>query len=194
VFVRRPGTTAPADDEDLQRLAARAEVPRPDLTVALDWNLGRSGNYVGVVVRNGTTAQPALLRQVGFTVGGTCELTDTDPTGSEVKITAFAKFPILNNPGEISPGQQLTFRLGLDKSIPSLWDENTDLAPYVYFDDGHWSTGEPQKLIQLLQFHGWSNNPEADHMLTSIVLHCIDPPQFKGQVIRSDLTQMVTQS
>ncbi len=189
VFVRRPGTTVPADDADLQRLAARAEVPRPELTVALDWNLGHSGNYIGVVVRNGRTAQPALLQQVGFTVGGTCELTDKDPSGNEVKITAFAEFPIVTDPGEVLPGQELSFRLGLDKSIPFLWDENTDLAPYAVFDDGHWLTAEPQKLIGLLQFHGWSNNPEADPMLTSIVLHCIDPPEFNGQVIRSDLRQ-----
>jgi hypothetical protein len=58
VYVRRPGTTVAADAGDMARLNARASVPRPDLAIAVDWNLGSRGNYVGVSVHNGPTGSP----------------------------------------------------------------------------------------------------------------------------------------
>jgi hypothetical protein len=191
VFVRRPGTTAAANDGDLRRLEERARVPRPRLTVAVDWNLGQSGNYVGVSVRNGATGHRAVLREVGFTLGGTCETARIEGVryheGDPEKTYAYAWLPIEQDDCVIERGELLHFRIPLGRA-PFFWDEETELYPYIYYDDHHWLVGEPSPLGQLLSAHGWMGDDTAEHMFRYLRLDYVWPPSVVGLRGRFDLT------
>jgi hypothetical protein len=186
VFVRRPGTTVPADDQDLERLEARAQAPRSGLSVSVDWNLGSRGNYVGVRVNNAATALPAILHEVGFAMPGICTAQDPSvPNAPEIH--AYATLPILEDDREVRPGESLPFRVPLEHAAPFSWDSETEVYPYAYFDDGRWVHGEPSHIVRLLEANGWSNNADAEPMFPTLCLDYIWPAEVKGQRARFDL-------
>ena len=189
VFVRRAGTTVPADADDIQRLEARAQAPRPGVSVVTEWNLGRQGRYVGVGVSNEVGALPALLHDVGFAMPGIVTAQNPSAPGAP-EGQAYARLPLFEGRREIPPGESLSFRVSVDRSAPVLWDADTDFFPYAYFDGRRWVHGEPSKIIRNLQTNGWRNDPNARPMFDTLVLDYISPEEAKGQRARVDLAKV----
>jgi hypothetical protein len=191
VFVRRPGTTVAADGTDLARLRARAESPTPRLAVALDWNLGRRGDYVGVKVSNGPTGASATIREVGFTQGGAFSLDALDDHGAPAQpprsALAYGALPISEVPTPIAPAEHRLFRIPMGR-LPFCWDESTQVFPYLYYDEGHWLVGKSSPLAWHLAHNGWRDDPQAPPMFTELVLDLVWPPEEAGMRSRFDLT------
>jgi hypothetical protein len=183
--------TVAADAADLARLEARADVPRPRLEVAVDWNLGQSGNYVAVNVFNGPGGRTATLREVGFTMEPACNLSQLPggaySAGEPVEALAYAALPIAEGEREITPGQLLPFRVPL-AGLPWLWDEETDIYPYAYFDEGKWLVGKPSRLVGLLVSNGWVEEENAPPMFSTMLMDYVWPEGVSGLRGRFDLT------
>jgi hypothetical protein len=190
VFVRRPGMTIAASTEQLAQLEARARVPRPRLRLATDWNIGARGNYVAVNVANAADGRDAVLREVGFTMAGTCKV-DQLPEGNYApaepeEALAYAALPISEGEHTIRPGQILRFRVPLGR-LPWMWDSETDVYPYVYFDEGRWLVGQPSRLAGLLLGHGWTEDAAASPMFTMMIMDYVWPESVSGLRSRFDL-------
>lgn len=190
VFVRQPGVSRPADEDQLRRLQERANVPRPRLTVVNDWNLGTKGDYVAVNVTNGIDGRRAVLHEVGFTIAGTCEISQL-PDGIYAPATpedarAYASLPIHEEDCTIEPGQTLTFQVPLGRP-PFFWDAETQIYPYAYFDQGHWLVGEPAPLVGQLLGHGWMVPEAAPPMFSVMTMNYVAPPSVSGLRARFDL-------
>ena len=196
VFVRRPGTTLPANEADLERLRARANVPRPRLTVAVNWNLGRSGNYIEVTVGNGVAGHRAITREVGFTLAGTVETAQIEGLdhheAEPEKALAYASLPISQEDCIIEPGEVRRFRVPLGRA-PFFWDEEIKLYPYVYYDDHRWLVGESSPLGYLLSSHGWTSDETEDPMFRDMRLNYVWPPSVEGLKASFDLTRALPQ-
>jgi hypothetical protein len=189
VFVRRAGTTVPADADDIHRLEARAQALKPGVSVSVEWNLGRKGNYVGVRVSNERGAMPALLHDVGFAMPGIITSQDPSVPGTPGR-QAYARLPLFEGRREITPGGSLSFRVSADRSAPVLWDADTDFFPYAYFDSKRWVHGEPSKIMRNLQINGWRNEPNAVPMFDTLVLDYISPEEVIGQHARVDMAEV----
>ncbi|MGN6558317.1 MAG: hypothetical protein ACTHLH_09950 [Solirubrobacterales bacterium] len=191
VFVRRPGLTVPADQDELERLARRAEVPRPHLSAWLDWNLGESGEYVGVKVINGGEGRGAVLREVGLAMPGTVELAklvaDASGSGIPADTRAYLSLPITREDASIAPGQMRSFRRPLGR-LPFLWDERTPVFPYAYFDDGRWLVGEPALLVENLKRCGWREPTDAPPTFAALSATCVAPEAVAGLRAELDLS------
>jgi hypothetical protein len=184
VFVRRPGITSPANQQQIEALEARAAVPRPELTVVGDWNLGASGNYLGVNVTSGPIGRRAVLREVGFTLAGACNVDripgESYPPGIPPEALAYASLPITEEDHVIEPGQHFSFRVSLG-TPPFFFNEDTELFPYVYFDDGHWLVGNPSHLIRQLMEHGWAPDSADDAMFLTLRMNFVWPESVADQ-------------
>jgi hypothetical protein len=192
-FVRRPGMTISASPEQLARLEARARVPRPRLRVATDWNIGARGNYIAVNVANAPDGRGAVLLEVGFTMAGACTLEQlaegTYAPAEPEKALAYASLPISEEERTIHPGQLLRFRKPLGR-LPWMWDGDTDIYPYAYFDEGHWLVGEPARLAGLLTGHGWRAHAAATPMFETMIMDYVWPESVFGLRSRLDLRRV----
>lgn len=182
-FVRLPGISRPANEADLRRLEERAATPRPHLSVANDWNLGSRGNYIAVNVANGPVGRPAILHEVGFTMAGAAEVDqlpgETYSPDEPETARAYVSFPVEESDRRIEPGETLRFRVPLG-ALPWCWDEDTDIYPYVYFDQGHWLVGEPAPLVAHLLGHGWRTPEGTAQMFSEMALTYVSPRSASG--------------
>ena len=190
-YVRLPGTTVPADEDALKRLEARASVPRPRLAVAVDWNIGTSGNYVGVKVHNSPDGRPATIEEVGFTMAGTADASRLEgeqyPDGFPENSLAYPAFPIVEHTSEvIQPAELKPFRLPLGR-LPIFWDETSELYPYIFYDGGKWLVGEPKCLVKALIENGWSQAADGPELFSILKLDFVWPESVAGHQGRFSL-------
>ena len=190
VYVRRPGATVPATPADLKRLEERARTPRPELRIVLDWNFGQSGNYIAVNVSNGPTGRAATLLQVGLTQQGLFKvgrLPGIDyPPGAPAEAGAYASLPISEQRTSIEPSEEIPFRVPLG-GLPFWWDDETEIYPYAYYDDGHWLVGDPSPVVRLLVRAGWIPDAHAEPMFESMRLDYVWPDEVSGLFGRFNL-------
>ena len=69
-----------------------------------------------------------------------------------------------------------------------MWDSETDVYPYVYFDEGRWLVGQPSRLAGLLLGHGWTEDAAASPMFTMMIMDYVWPESVSGLRSRFDLT------
>jgi hypothetical protein len=87
----------------------------------------------------------------------------------------------------IRPGELLQFRVPLGR-LPPLWDSDSMIAPYVYYDHGRWLVAEPSPLVRLLVGHGWRENLDAEPMFTTMAAEYVWPYFAAGLTARFDLS------
>lgn len=190
-FVRRPGMTIAADATQLERLEKRARILQPRLRVATDWNLGARGNYIAVNIANGAHGREVMIREVGFTVSsvGTVErLSDhTYAPGEPHEAIAYPSLPIPVAEQPIAPGQVLRFRVPLGR-LPFFWDDDTEIYPYVYYDEGGWLVGEGSTIVGRLRSLGWAEDMAGAAMFSTLTMDYVWPESVSGLRSRFDLT------
>jgi hypothetical protein len=196
VFIRRPGVSIAANSAQLAQLEARARVPRLRLRVGNDWNLGVRGNYIAVNVVNDADGRDAMLREVGFTMAGAGTLNQL-PEGAYApaepeEALAYASLPIIEETQGIQPGELLRFRVPLGR-LPWMWDSDTQVYPYVYYDEGRWLVGQPSPLVGLLFGHGWTEDMNASPMFSTMTMDYVWPESVSGLRARFDLTALEEQ-
>jgi hypothetical protein len=182
--------TATANEAELRRLEARASIAQARLSLAIDWNLGARGNYIGVSVANDAHGREAVIREVGFTVAATAKLEalsghDYAP-GEPEEALAYPSLPIPIEERPIRAGQVLRFRVPLAR-LPWFWDEDTEIYPYIYYDEGRWLIGQSARLAGLLRDHGWTDNPNEKSMFPIMTMDYVWPDSVSGLRARFDL-------
>jgi hypothetical protein len=124
-------------------------------------------------------------------MAGACNLNrlpDVDYAPAEPEeALAYASLPITEQAEIIQPGQILRFQVPLGQ-LPWIWDDDTQIYPYVYYDAGRWLVGESSPLVGLLRGHGWTWDTTASPMFSTMRMDYVWPEAVSGLQARFDLT------
>lgn len=179
IYVRRPGTSVPADESEKERLRKRLNTRRPRVSVAAKWNSGQSGRYVAVAVANEPQGLTARIEEIGFTLDQQTKLSEVEnPEDDSEVLSGFASFPFDVGRYELLPGETHDFRIHLN-FVPEIIELDTELYPYCYHSGGHWIVGAPITL-QGIADDGWEPPTEGQSTFPVLRFDAVYPIEKRG--------------
>lgn len=179
VYVRRPGTSTPADAEELARLEKRAATKRPRVHVSAKWNDGRSGQFIAISAHNEPHGLPAPIEQIGFAFTGDVGLSTTKELDDDPDaMSGLGSFPFDVGNYILEPGETHDFRIGL-AALPELIDLDTELFPYCYHSGGTWAIGGSFRFRDVT-VDGWQPPVTGPSIFPTLRVDVMRPDSKRG--------------
>lgn len=71
------------------------------------------------------------------------------------------------------------FRVPLGR-LPFFWDDDTEIYPYLYYDEGRWLVGEASRIAGRVRSLGWTEGMNDAAMFSTLVMDYVWPQSVLG--------------